>query len=45
MKIPKFLYHLEPLKTGSIKESGIECECCGKVTGYYLYGPVYSEEE
>lgn len=45
MKLPEFIYHPNPLETGSIKESEAQCECCGKVTGYIYSGPAFSEVE
>ncbi|WP_461535314.1 CbrC family protein [Spongorhabdus nitratireducens] len=45
MSLPKFKYHPDPLQTGSVIESEIECECCEKARGYIYTGPVYAEEE
>ncbi|MCK5338820.1 MAG: CbrC family protein, partial [Bacteroidales bacterium] len=33
MDLPKFKYHPDPLKSGSIVRSENECECCGKKRG------------
>ncbi len=43
--LPKFKYHPNPLKTGSILKSENECVCCGKARGFIYAGPVYAEEE
>lgn len=45
MALPKFKYHPDPVGTGSIVESDVECCCCGKTRGYIYVGPVYAEEE
>jgi len=45
MTLPKFKYHPDPLKTGSVEESDALCECCGEAKGYIYVGPVFSEEE
>ena len=45
MELPKFKYHLNPTKSGSITESDAECECCGEARGFIYTGPVYAEEE
>lgn len=45
MKLPVFKYHPDPLATGSIEKSDVECRCCGRKTGYIYAGPVYAEEE
>jgi len=45
MKLPIFKYHPDPLATGSIVKSDVECRCCGRKTGYIYAGPVYAEEE
>lgn len=41
MKLPHFKYHPDPVGSGSVKESNIECLCCGRVRGYIYVGPVY----
>lgn len=43
MPLPHFKYHPDPVATGHIEESEIECACCGKVRGYVYTGPVYGE--
>ncbi len=45
MELPVFKYHPNPLKTGSIIQSGEICEACEKATGYIYTGPVYAEDE
>ncbi len=41
MELPKFKYHPDPVKTGSIKKSDETCECCGKKMGYIYSGSMY----
>ena len=41
MELPKFKYHPDPIKTGSIKKSDMVCECCNKQTGYVYTGSIY----
>jgi uncharacterized protein CbrC (UPF0167 family) len=43
--LPKFKYHPDPVKTGSIEPSSAKCVCCGKARGYIYTGPVYAIEE
>lgn len=43
--LPVFRYHPDPIASGSVISSDIECVCCGKKRGYIYVGPVYSEEE
>jgi len=45
MTLPVFKYHPDPLATGSIIESDVECVCCGQVRGYIYTGPVYAIED
>jgi len=45
MELPKFKYHPDPIKTGSVEKSNNKCICCGKTPGYIYTGPVYAEEE
>jgi uncharacterized protein CbrC (UPF0167 family) len=42
MKLPYFIYHPNPLKTGAIIESDAVCECCGLSNGYLYQGPIYA---
>lgn len=44
-EFPIFLYHPDPIATGSIIESRNECRCCGNAPGYVYCGPVYAVEE
>jgi uncharacterized protein CbrC (UPF0167 family) len=43
--LPKFRYHQDPLATGSLEPSTIECVCCGQARGFIYVGPVYCEVE
>ncbi len=43
--LPTFNYHPDPIATGSIEPSDIECVCCGKRRGFIYTGPVYAIEE
>jgi uncharacterized protein len=43
--LPKFKYHPDPLATGSVQQSDVECACCGQARGYVYAGPVYAEED
>jgi len=45
LKLPKFKYHPDPIKSGSIVPSENECECCGEKRGYIYKGSPYAEEE
>jgi uncharacterized protein len=45
MPFPNFIYHPDPIATGSIIESNTTCVCCNKARGYIYVGPVYSVEE
>lgn len=44
-QLPKFKYHPDPIKTGSIERSKNICESCGRKTGYVYTGTVFSEKE
>lgn len=44
-KLPTFVYHPDPLATGSIKPSGDTCECCGQARGYEYTGPAYGKHD
>ncbi len=39
MSLPTFKYHPDPLATGSVIESNVECVCCGQARGLHLYRP------
>lgn len=45
MRLPEFRYHPDPVATGSIVPSDMECVCCGQARGFIYVGPVYSVEE
>ena len=45
MDLPRFRYHPDPVRTGSVVASGATCRCCRKARGYVYDGPVYSEED
>ena len=39
---PKFRYHPDPVATGMVVSSKVECICCGRSRGYVYVGSVYS---
>ncbi|WP_300481538.1 CbrC family protein [Shewanella sp.] len=43
MIFPKFKYHPDPIKTGSIVESKNSCDCCKHQQGYVYSGSIYSK--
>ena len=43
--LPEFVYHPDPVATGSVIESDGTCSCCGRTRGFAYVGPVYSAEE
>ena len=43
--LPTFRYHPDPIASGSIEESEVECLCCGRARGYIYTGPTYAEED
>ena len=45
MTLPSFRYHPDPIRSGSIVESGEKCRCCRECRGHIYAGPVYSEED
>ena len=45
LDLPEFVYHPDPIATGSVKPSDTECVCCGSRRGFIYVGPVYAEEE
>ncbi len=45
MTLPNFRYHPDPVATGSVIVSDIECVCCGKERDFIYTGPVYAIEE
>ncbi|ONM49903.1 CbrC family protein [Nocardia donostiensis] len=40
--LPEFLYHPDPVATGSVVPSDTMCACCGQSRGYVYTGPVYA---
>jgi uncharacterized protein CbrC (UPF0167 family) len=45
MTLPTFPYHPDPLDTGSVVPSDVECRVCGRARGYVYAGSPYAEEE
>ena len=43
--LPEFRYHPDPLRTGSITPSSVECRACKKSRGWIYVGPTYCEDE
>src|SRR5215216_1898862 len=43
--LPIFVYHPDPLDTGSVVESDDVCLVCGRMRGYLYEGPVYGYRE
>jgi uncharacterized protein len=43
--LPAFRYHPDPLASGAIEPSDVECACCGKKRGFIYVGPVYGEHD
>ncbi len=43
--LPVFIYHPDPIGTGSIVASDEVCDCCGRARGYKYQGPTYCEAE
>lgn len=43
--LPTFRYHPDPLASGSIVGSDVECRRCRQSRGYIYTGPVYSEAD
>jgi len=42
--LPQFIYHLDPISSGSITKSDAICECCGQTPGLLYAGVVYAVE-
>lgn len=40
MDLPKFVYHPDPMKTGSVIKSDATCDCCGWEPGLMYDGPI-----
>ncbi|MEP6537696.1 MAG: CbrC family protein [Bryobacteraceae bacterium] len=45
MTLPAFRYHPDPIASGSIIPSDVECRACGLKRGYICTAPVYAEED
>ena len=43
--LPTFLYHPDPIATGSVQQSGDVCGCCGKARGFTYTASVYGPED
>jgi len=43
--LPSFQYHPDPLATGAIEASDVECACCRRHRGFIYGGPVYGEHD
>ena len=43
--LPTFRYHPEPLASGAVEPSNIECVCCNRKRGFIYVGPVYAERD
>ena len=41
MELPKFKYHPDPIRTGSVISSSETCTNCGKRRGFVYTGPIY----
>jgi len=44
-ELPRFKYHPDPVGTGSIIASDVECKGCGLTRGWIYTGPVYCKED
>ena len=42
---PVFVYHPDPVRTGSVEVSDEVCIVCGQARGYIYVGPVYAAED
>jgi uncharacterized protein CbrC (UPF0167 family) len=42
---PTFVYHPDPVATGSVSASDATCVCCRRARGFIYTGPVYAAEE
>jgi uncharacterized protein CbrC (UPF0167 family) len=44
MQLPTFIYHLDPISTGSFISSNAKCKVCGQIREFIYIGPVYAIE-
>jgi uncharacterized protein CbrC (UPF0167 family) len=44
-EFPVFTYHPDPMGTGSVERSDLECPACGDSRGFTYVGPVYAEDD
>src|SRR5690348_13816236 len=42
MSLPAFLYHPDPIATGSVKPSDVVCRCCCQARGHIYTASVYA---
>ena len=45
MTLPHFIYHPDPVGTGSVQPSSDTCVSCNQARGYIYVGPVYAVDE
>ena len=45
MTLPPFLYHPDPVDTGSVVASNSVCRCCGQARGYVYAGAPAADED
>lgn len=43
--LPKFLFHPDPIASGSVERSERTCACCGQARGAIYVGPIYTEAD
>jgi uncharacterized protein CbrC (UPF0167 family) len=43
--LPDFRYHPDPVGTGSVVASAVDCACCGQRRPFTYVGPVYAAED
>src|SRR5262245_51685164 len=44
-ELPTFVYHPDPVATGSIVRATLTCSCCERERAYTYAGAVFAEEE
>src|SRR6185369_4098955 len=42
--LPTFVYHPDPVATGSVVRAEVVCACCGQVRPFGYVGPVFTAE-